>query len=64
MFHPASWLAIYTGFNMLPESYDPGVDSFDPKYVSDSLAAMQASLKQFVDEAPEHQTFLESIYDS
>ena len=61
MFHPASWLAIYAGFNIMPDAYDPGVDSFDEKYLSDSLAAMRASVRKVVDDAPAHQDFLEAI---
>ena len=64
MFHPASWLAIYTGFNILPESYDPGVDSLDTRYVSESLAAMKASLQKVVNETPSHQDFLDGLYNS
>ena len=62
MFHPASWLAIYTGFNMLPDAYDPGVDSLDDKYLQDSLAAMRTSVRKVVDEAPTHQEFLEQVH--
>ena len=62
MFHPASWLAIYTGYNIVPESYDPGVDSFETQYISDSLAAMKASLQKVVDETAEHQEFLDTVY--
>jgi tryptophan halogenase len=61
MFHPASWLAIYTGFDILPESYDPAVDSFPADYVSKSLAEMKASIRRAVDEAPGHQDFIDSL---
>jgi tryptophan halogenase len=64
MFHPASWLAIYTGFDILPEDYDPGVDSFDARYVSESLSAMKASLQKFVGESPTHQGFLDDVYSA
>ena len=62
MFHPASWLAIYAGFNILPESYDPGVDSFDENYLWKSLTGMQASVEKVVNESPAHEEFLETVY--
>ena len=62
MFHPASWLAIYSGFNILPETYDPGVDSFETGYIAQNLAAMKASLQKAVKDSPEHQKFLDTIY--
>lgn len=64
MFHPASWLAIYTGFDILPENYDPGVDSFETRYIVESLAAMKASLQKVVNETPSHQDFLDVLYSS
>ena len=64
MFHPASWLAIYTGFNFHPESYDPGVDAFNEAQLTQSLAAMKKSVKQFVKETPKHKQFLDSLYES
>ena len=64
MFHPASWLAIYAGFNILPESYDPGVDSFETKYISESFATMRNSLKKVVEETATHQEFLDTVYGS
>ncbi len=62
MFHPASWLAIYSGFNIVPETYDPGVDSFETSYIADNLAAMKASLQKAVQDSPDHQKFLDKIY--
>ena len=64
MFHPASWLAIYTGFDFHPESYDPGVDAFNEAQLTQSLAAMKKSVKQFVKETPKHKQFLDSLYES
>ena len=64
MFHPASWLAIYTGFDILPDSYDPAVDSFESRYISESFAAMKASLQRVVNETPSHQDFLDTLYSS
>jgi hypothetical protein len=49
------------GFDILPESYDPAVDSFPADYVSKSLAEMKASIRRAVDEAPGHQDFIDSL---
>ena len=62
MFHPSSWLAIYTGYDILPDSYDPGVDSFETGYIEESLAAMKAALQKAVDETPLLQEFLDTLY--
>ena len=62
MFHPASWLAIYSGFNIVPETYDPGVDSFETGYIAENLAAMRTSLQRAVQDSPDHQKFLDKIY--
>ena len=64
MFHPASWLAIYTGFDILPEGYDPAVDGFETEHLSNSLAAMKATLQRVVKETPSHQAFLDTLYTS
>ena len=64
MFHPASWLAIYEGFDILPQGYDPGVDAFDTAYVEKSLAAMHKSLRDAVAGAPSHQQFLDELYSN
>ncbi|RZI99524.1 MAG: tryptophan 7-halogenase [Brevundimonas sp.] len=58
MFHPASWLAIYNGFDEMPDVIDPGVAAFDPGQLKASLDEMRAAVAQAVAEAPTHAEFL------
>lgn len=61
MFHPASWLAIYAGFDELPEVIDPGVAAFDIGQLRDALGRMRTSVSRAVAEAPSHADFLASL---
>lgn len=63
MFSPASWLAIYAGFEDLPRRLDPAVAGVDPEQLMRSLAAMRRSLRATLADTPTHQEFLE-IMDS
>ncbi|NVK24574.1 MAG: tryptophan 7-halogenase [Gammaproteobacteria bacterium] len=58
MFHPASWQAIYSGFNLYPKSYDLSVDSLPNDYLTTSLNAMKESVTNFVTNAKDHDDFL------
>jgi len=59
MFSPASWLAIYAGFEDLPTRLDAVVAGVDSAQLNRSLAAMRRSLRDTVDDTPTHQEFLE-----
>jgi tryptophan halogenase len=59
MFSPASWLAIYAGFEDLPGCIDPAIAGVDPDQLVRSLAAMRRSLRETVADTPTHQEFLE-----
>jgi tryptophan halogenase len=59
MFSPASWLAIYAGFDALPDRIDPAVAAVDPAQLTRSLEAMRRSLRETVADTPTHQEFLE-----
>lgn len=59
MFSPASWLAIYAGFDALPDRIDPAVAAVDPAQLTRSLEAMRRSLREAVTDTPTHQEFLE-----
>ncbi len=61
MFHPASWLAIYDGFGLYPDGYDPAVDAMDPAYLSRSLAEMRANIADLVARTPDHAHFLAGL---
>ncbi|MFC6633233.1 tryptophan halogenase family protein [Microbulbifer taiwanensis] len=58
MFQPASWLAIYAGFGLLPQSCDPAAERLSGKKLVESLRAMRAGVQQAVQQAPAHGEFL------
>ncbi len=58
MFSPASWLAIYAGFEALPDRIDPAVAAIDPGQLARSLEAMRRSLRDTVADTPTHEEFL------
>jgi tryptophan 7-halogenase len=53
-----SWLAMYTGFGFLPESYDPAADHFDAEELRRILAGMRHSIQQAASAAPTHEEFI------
>jgi tryptophan 7-halogenase len=59
MFSPPSWLAIYAGFETLPEFLDPVAAAIDPAQLARSLEATRRSLRETVADTPTHQEFLE-----
>jgi tryptophan halogenase len=59
MFHPASWLAIYDGFGVLPEQLRPRRRGAGPVASSpDSLGQMKAAVAETVARTPSHAAFL------
>ena len=58
MFQPASWLAIYTGFDILPKAWDPSLEGLDPEALRRGLGEMRQAVRAAVDAAPTHGTFL------
>jgi tryptophan 7-halogenase len=59
IFHPDSWLAIYSGFEMYPTVYDKNVDRMNPKYLHQSLTEMRASIANAIKELPLHHDFID-----
>lgn len=53
-----SWLAMYTGFDVLPASYDPLVDYFDAEELRRTFASMRQSVAQAAQSAPTHAEFI------
>ena len=61
MFHPASWLAIYSGMGCLPADYDPAVDAIDAEYLRRSLGQMRTAVSDMVARTPTHAAFLAEL---
>lgn len=57
-FQDPSWLAIYTGFGVLPESYDPLADHFDATELRRIFIGMRSSIEQAARAAPTHAEFI------
>ena len=58
IFGPPSWLAIYNGFNVLPETYDKGVDKVDADYLKRAFTEMRQSVARAVDSVSTHAEFI------
>ena len=61
MFSPASWLAIYAGFGVLPDRIDPGVAAVNADELARALDTMRASVRDTVADTPTHAEFLDMI---
>lgn len=58
IFGPPSWLAIYSGFAILPQSYDERVNQLDSEYLQQSLTQMRKSIRNAVDSVQKHDVFI------
>jgi tryptophan halogenase len=58
IFGPDSWLAIYSGFNYLPDTYAAEVDDMPTEYLNANLAKMRSAIKNMVAPVPSHLEFL------
>ncbi|UTF59868.1 tryptophan halogenase family protein [Gilvimarinus sp. DA14] len=58
IFGPPSWLAIYSGFNCLPEHYDERVKKMDPAYLQRAFGDMRRSVADAVASVPSHDEFI------
>lgn len=57
-FRTNSWLAMFAGFDVLPDYYHPLVDSFDEQLVAQELRNIASSISNAVAPLPSHQQFL------
>lgn len=63
IFGPPSWLAVYNGLKITPDTYNSGVNKLDDQYLLSSLAGMRQSIARAVQQAPRHHEYLqENIY--
>lgn len=53
-----SWLALYTGFDFLPETHDPLADHFDVDELRGTFAGMRQSILEAAQRAPTHAEFI------
>ena len=58
MFQPASWLAIFAGFDCMPKGWDLAADRISDETLLANLQMMQQSVRSAVADAPEHDEFL------
>lgn len=58
MFHQPSWLAIFAGFNYLPNNYHMRVDQINEQSVAAGLTKMKVALSSSVANAPDHSEFI------
>ncbi len=58
LFPAQSWLYVFVGQNVMPESDDPLVGMLDPRVVSDNLANMRDVIRQCVQAMPSHEDFI------
>ncbi|WP_396592653.1 tryptophan halogenase family protein [Brevundimonas sp. R86498] len=61
MFHPASWLAIYDGFDVRPDQIDPAIEGLDPAGLALSMGQMKAAVAGAVARTPTHAAFLAGL---
>lgn len=60
MFHSMSWLAIYSGFDFLPEKYDPAVNAYDVDYIASNFAKMETAIQDLVNDSLSHAEFIKA----
>jgi tryptophan halogenase len=58
LFPAQSWLYVFVGQNLMPESDDPLVDLLDPKAVNDNLANIRDVVRQCAQAMPTHEEFI------
>lgn len=59
LFTETSWVAVFLGQNILPESYNPLVDNVEETQLRQSLASMKQAISAGVGAMPSHEAFLD-----
>jgi tryptophan halogenase len=59
LFTLPSWLAVYLGQGLMPESYNPVADNGQPERLLDYFADLRTEISDRVDEMPSHERFVE-----
>ena len=60
LFAKTSWVAVFLGQNILPQSVDPIVSTLPAEQVMRSLNSMEAAMKNAVMQMPSHQSFIDN----
>ncbi len=60
LFQPPSWLSVFIGQNIFPESYDPRAETIPEKNLSAHFVEIDADLEKLVAAMPEHREFIET----
>ena len=58
LFAPPSWIAVYTGQNILPRNYDRQVDNMSTEAMLEKMREMQERVAVNVEVLPTHADFL------
>jgi tryptophan halogenase len=58
LFPAQSWLYVFVGQNIMPQSDDPLVDILDPKVVNDNLANIRDVVHKCAQAMPAHEDFI------
>ena len=61
LFTATSWIAVFIGQGVIPESYDPLVDAHDVTEIRDRLRSAHARIRQAADKLPPHDELLSHL---
>jgi tryptophan halogenase len=59
LFSRTSWIAVMLGQGIVPESYDPMVDSVPPREAAAVLSSMRSVIGRTAEAMPSHQAFID-----
>jgi len=59
LFHPASWVAVMLGQGIIPQGFDPMVESVAPREAAAVLSGMRSVIAKAVEEMPTQQQFID-----
>ncbi len=62
MFHPASWLAMYAGFDRVPRALNPALAAIPEDMATNGMARIRQVIDREVTNAPSHQAFLDKVH--
>ncbi|MBC6403320.1 MAG: tryptophan 7-halogenase [Hyphomonadaceae bacterium] len=60
VFLPPSWIAVFTGQNLLPRGYDPRANLLSRSRISDMAHILRRTVRETISRAPDHSDFIRS----